>query len=61
MTAYELKKLQVEYKQVNAAREAQELRILEAEEQIQRLKASIEVSITKEEELAAKISAAKVD
>jgi hypothetical protein len=52
---YELKRLQVEYKRVNAAREEQELRILEFEEQIQRLQASIEISKNKEVELLAKI------
>jgi len=56
MNNYELKKLQVEYKRVNAGREEQELRILESQEQIQRLEASIAVSIAREEELKAKIA-----
>lgn len=56
MNAYDLKKAQVEYKRVNAAREEQELRILEFQEQIKRLEASIEVSIAKENELLAKIA-----
>jgi len=56
MNNYELKKMQVEYKRVNAGREEQELRILECQEQIQRLEASITVSIAREEELKAKIA-----
>lgn len=56
MDLYELKKVQVEYKRVNAAREEQELRILELQEQIKRLEASIMVSLAREEELQAKIS-----
>lgn len=55
MNKYELKKIQVEYKRVNAAREEQELRIYEFEEQIKRLQNSIEISITKENELLLKI------
>lgn len=53
--SYELKKVQVEYKRVNAAREEQELRILELEEQIKRIQQSIIVSLAKEEELQNKI------
>lgn len=56
MNNYELKKVQVEYKRVNAAREEQELRILEFQEQIKRLETSISASVTKEEELLAKIA-----
>lgn len=55
MSNYELKKVQVEYKRVNAAKEEQELRILEFQEQIKRLEASIEISNQKEQELLAKI------
>lgn len=55
MDAYELKKKQVEYKRVNASREEQELRILEFQEQIKRLEASIEVSKAKEKELLAEV------
>lgn len=55
--AYELKKLQVEYKRVNAAREEQELRVFEFQEQINRIEASIAISIAKEEEILAKIKA----
>lgn len=58
MNAYELKKLQVEYKRVNAAREEQELRILEFEEQIKRIQTSIEISIEKEKEIQSKIEEA---
>ena len=56
MTPYELKKLQVEFKRVNAAREEQELRVLEFQEQIARIEASIAISLAKEEELAAKMA-----
>ncbi len=55
MDAYELKKLQVEYKRVNAAREEQEMRVMELEEQIKRLQNSISVSLSKEEEIQNKI------
>ena len=58
MSPYELKKLQVEFKRVNAAREEQELRILEFEEQIKRLQASIDISLAKEKELQDKIDEA---
>lgn len=61
MTALELKKIQVEFKRVNSAREEQELRILEFQEQIQRLQASIDISKAKEEELSAKIAEAKIE
>ena len=56
MSPYELKKVQVEYKRVNSAREEQELRVLEFQEQIQRLEASIATSMAKEEELQAKLA-----
>ena len=56
MNNYEFKKLQVEYKRVNAGREEQEMRIMELQEQIQRLEASIAVSIAREEELKVKIA-----
>lgn len=59
MNPFELKKLQVEYKRVNAAREEQELRILEFQEQINRIQASVDVSLSKEEELLAKIKVAQ--
>jgi hypothetical protein len=57
MDTYELKKLQVEYKKVNAAREEQELRIIEFQQQINRVQASVDVSKVKEEELLTKIAA----
>ncbi len=60
MTPMEFKKIQVEYKRVNAAREEQELRILEIQENIDRLQKSIDVSLAKEEELLAKIKEAQV-
>lgn len=59
MTGYELKKLQVEYKRVNSAKEEQELRIMEFQEQILRLEASIKVSEAKETELLNKIKEAQ--
>jgi hypothetical protein len=59
MDAYALKKLQVEYKRVNAAREEQELKIFECEEQIKRIQASIAISLAKEEELLVKIKEEK--
>jgi hypothetical protein len=59
MTILELRKLQNEYKRVNAARDEQELRILEMQEQIARIESSIEISKSKEEELLAKIQAAQ--
>jgi predicted nucleic acid-binding Zn-ribbon protein len=59
MDAYEFKKLQVEYKRVNAAREEQELRILEFQDQIKRLEASIAISLAREDELQAKLSEMK--
>jgi predicted nucleic acid-binding Zn-ribbon protein len=55
MNAFELKKVQVEYKRVNAAREELELRILELQEQISRIEANIEISKAKEDELLTKI------
>lgn len=61
MTAYELKKIQVEYKRVNAAREEQELKILEFQDQIDRIQKSIEISKLKEDELTAKLAEAKLD
>jgi len=56
MNNYEFKKLQVEFKRVNAGREEQEMRIMELQEQIQRLEASIVISIAREEELKVKIA-----
>jgi predicted nucleic acid-binding Zn-ribbon protein len=61
MTPYELKKIQVEYKRVNAAREEQELRVLEFQDQIARIEASIAVSKLKEEELSIKLAEAQVN
>ncbi len=59
MTPYELKKLQVEYKRVNAAREEQELRVFEIMEQVERLQKSIDISKAKEEELLLKLKEAE--
>jgi hypothetical protein len=55
----ELKKLQVEYKRVNAGREQQELTVFELQEQINRVELSITTSKQKEEELLAKIEQIK--
>ena len=51
----DLKRLQVEYKRVNAAKEDLELKILESMDQIKRLEANIEIQKAKEEELLGKI------
>jgi len=51
----DLKRLQVEYKRVNAAKEELELKILESLDQIKRLELNIEIQKTKEEELLGKI------
>lgn len=59
MTALELKKLTVEYKRVNQAREELELRVMERMEEIQRIEASVEISKAKEQELLAKIAEAQ--
>jgi bifunctional ADP-heptose synthase (sugar kinase/adenylyltransferase) len=56
MSPYELKKINVELLRVHSARCEQELRIMEFQEQIARLEASIKISVTKEEELQAKIA-----
>jgi hypothetical protein len=53
---YELKKIQVELKRVNAGREGQELQIMDLEQQIARTQASVEVSLAREVELEAKIA-----
>jgi len=60
MTPYEMKKLQVEYKRVNAAREEQEMRIMEIMEQVERLQKSIDISLEKEKELLAKLKEAEI-
>jgi len=59
MNPLELKKLQVEYKKVNAAREDLELRILEAEENIKRLEDHVKIQKAKEDELSEKINQLK--
>jgi hypothetical protein len=48
-----------DYKRVNAAREEQELRIMDLQEQIKRLEISITSSLAKEEELQLKITEMK--
>jgi len=59
MSEYELKKLSVEYKRVNAAREEQELRVYEMMEQIKKIEVSIEASKAKEDDLLARIAEMK--
>jgi len=51
----ELKRLHVDYKRVNAAREELEFRVLEFEDQIKRLNANIELQKVKEAELLEQI------
>jgi hypothetical protein len=51
----DLKRLQVEYKRVNAAKEELELKILESMDQIKRLESNVEIQKAKEEELLGKI------
>lgn len=52
----ERKKMEVELMKVSAARADLELRILERQEEIDRIKQSIEIQIKKEEELTLKLS-----
>lgn len=54
MDNIEVKRLKVEYKRVNAAREEMECKIMEFHEQIKRLESNIEISKAREEELQAK-------
>lgn len=51
----DLKRLQVDYKRVNAAREELEFRILEFQDQIKRIEDSIVIQKAKEEEILLKI------
>lgn len=55
MSILEKKRLQVEYKRVNAAKEEMEYKILEYSEQIKRLEDNIEIQKAKENELLGKI------
>lgn len=61
MNAYEFKKLQVEYKRVNTAREEQELKIIELEDTIKRIQASVDISLIKEKEIEEKLKIATID
>jgi len=56
MSPFELKKISVELLRVHSSRCEQELRIMEFQEQIQRLEASITISIAREEELKVKLA-----
>lgn len=51
----ELKRLHVDYKRVNAAREELEFRVLECEDQIKRLQANIDLQKVKEAEILEQI------
>lgn len=55
MNPLEIKKIRVEYKKVNAAREDLELRILEAQDNIKRLEDHVKIQMAKEDELSEKI------
>lgn len=59
MMDIELKKLQVEFKRVNSAREEMEYKVMEFQEQIKRLEDNIEISKAKENDLLAKIEEKK--
>jgi len=56
LSPLEFKKLKVEYKKVNAAREELELRIIEFQENIARLEDHIKIQKAKEDELTEKIN-----
>jgi predicted nucleic acid-binding Zn-ribbon protein len=56
LSPLELKKLKVEYKKVNAAREELEMRIIEFQENIARLEDHIKIQKAKEDELTEKIN-----
>ena len=58
MTALELKKLQVQLKQVDAAKEEMEQRVMERMEDIARIEENIKVQQTKIEEIHAKLAEA---
>ena len=55
MTLVELKRIKLELTRVRAAREEMELRIMEAEEQIEKLNGLIKIQEDKEKELEEKI------
>lgn len=55
MTPLEMKKLQVDLSRVRTAREDMELRTMEFEEQIARLKLNIDIQLEKEIELQTKL------
>lgn len=59
MMDIELKRLNVEFKRVNSAREEMEYKIMEFQEQIKRLEDNIAIQKAKEEELLAKINEKK--
>lgn len=56
MSPLELKKIQVELKRVDAAKEEMELRVQERMEEIQRLEDNIKIQVAKIEELQAKLA-----
>lgn len=55
MTPLERKKIEVELLRVNASKEEMNLRILESEDQISRLRDNIKIQEVKEQELQAKL------
>lgn len=56
MSPLDIKKIQVEIKRVDAAKEDMELRVFEREEEIQRLQDNIKIQVAKLEELNAKLA-----
>lgn len=55
MTPLERKKIEVELLRVNAAKEEMQLRILESQDQINRLQEQIKIQEVKEKELQTKL------
>ena len=56
MNSLELKKLVVEFKRVDAAKEEMELRIHEREEELARMREAVKIQTVKLEELKVKMS-----
>jgi chaperonin cofactor prefoldin len=56
MSPLDIKKIQVELKRVDAAKEEMELRVQERMEEIQRLEDNIKIQVTKIAELQAKLA-----
>ena len=60
MTPLEIKKLQVELMRVQSAKSDMELRIMERQEEIQRLEDNIKIQLAKEEEIQSQLKAGQV-